>query len=337
MSGPSPTRVLIVEPDSQQEIRLREALDGDAWRCVGAVRAMGELASLGLDDVDTILCAPHLPDGSAADALALVRGHRSEIAFIVTSRHEDAPTAAELVRSGATDWVVLTGGTLRMLPLILEKCLVQHRHRVEGERLQLLLNRTVAELSLRNERLEAVIRQLEKKARTDELTALSNRRWFDLMLEASWAEAVRHDLPLSLMMIDLDGFKQLNDTAGHQRGDEMLKIVSRVLHANCREVDTCARLGGDEFCVLMPHTRAPDALRVATRVRDAFTEAAPPAHEGEPRLTMSIGIAEIDLSRPVNTRQLVQHADEALYAAKNAGRDRAMVRLPTSCAPCLGF
>jgi diguanylate cyclase (GGDEF)-like protein len=145
------------------------------------------------------------------------------------------------------------------------------------------------------------------------------------MLEGTWAEAVRHNLPLAFLMIDLDGFKTVNDNLGHQRGDDLLRLAARVLRANCRQVDVAARYGGDEFCVLMPHTEADEALAVADRILREFDIAAG-SIPGQPEISMSIGVSQINLSRPINADQLVSHADQAMYAAKSGGKKRVMIR-----------
>jgi diguanylate cyclase (GGDEF)-like protein len=181
-------------------------------------------------------------------------------------------------------------------------------------------------VALKNQQLHTVIEQLESMARTDDLTRLSNRRWLNLMLQGNWAEAMRNDLPLACIMIDLDGFKALNDECGHQKGDELLRLVGKIIQANCRAVDTTARYGGDEFCVLMPHTEPHEAVQVAERIASEFELAASQMEQGEHRVGISIGLAHINLSRPVNAEQLISHADEALYAAKSSGKQRIAIR-----------
>jgi diguanylate cyclase (GGDEF)-like protein len=196
----------------------------------------------------------------------------------------------------------------------------------QNQSLRRELARTAARLERARERFDRVVARLERAARTDELTGLANRRWLDLMLEGAWAEAMRHGLPLALLMIDLDGFKRLNDRCGHQRGDEMLRLAGRVLRANCRDVDVTARYGGDEFCVLMPHTEPDEAAAVAERILRAFTLAVSGLPAQEQGVGMTIGLAHTHLSRAVNATALVAHADEALYAGKARGKNRVMER-----------
>ncbi|HBZ96722.1 MAG TPA: diguanylate cyclase, partial [Phycisphaerales bacterium] len=160
------------------------------------------------------------------------------------------------------------------------------------------------------------------------LTGLSNRRWLNLMLEGRWAEAQRHDLSMAFIMIDLDGFKQLNDRLGHQRGDDLLRVVGEVIERNCREIDVAARYGGDEFCILMPHTDLDAAMHVADRISNAFMDRIAGLDLHAVTVGLSIGVGHRDLSNPGSAEDLVRHADEAMYAAKAAcdGANRVFVR-----------
>lgn len=342
-SSVSRPRVLIVEPSTGSIDEIATALGRHCFRgveldtrpvtkcvcpapCYAAVGGLRELHKCDLDGLDLALCAVGLPDGSGLDALAYLRGSRPDLPVILMGAGDDAMLATESIRSGAMDFLITDGHYLRTLPMVVEKCLEHQRIREENERLHRELSRSLAKIELKNREFEEVIRQLETTARTDELTSLANRRWLNLMLEGSWAEAMRHDLPLAFLMIDLDGFKSLNDRMGHQRGDEILRLAGKVIRANCREIDVSARYGGDEFCVLMPHTEPHQALLVADRMLREFDGAMRKLPSNHPRVGMTIGLAHVHLSRPTNANQLVTHADEALYAGKSTGKNRVMAR-----------
>jgi diguanylate cyclase (GGDEF)-like protein len=145
------------------------------------------------------------------------------------------------------------------------------------------------------------------------------------MLENRWEEATRNGIPLAFMMIDLDGFKTFNDTFGHQKGDEVLRLAARVLEANCRSIDMSARFGGDEFCLLMPHADPESAIRVAYRIAVAFDEAMAAIAEEDLRVSMSIGVSHWQVTNPINADELVRHADEAMYKAKNDSNCRVVL------------
>ncbi|MCW5834812.1 MAG: GGDEF domain-containing protein [Labilithrix sp.] len=175
--------------------------------------------------------------------------------------------------------------------------------------------------------------RLSDEARRDPVTKVGNRRHLEECLAHEVERAAKAKMPLSLLMIDVDNLKQLNDSGGHAAGDLTLAIVGDVLNDTCRSRDVAARFGGDEFAILLPRTRAAEARIVAERIRSALAErrrvcAAPL----DKLLTVSIGICDLASVEAPRAQLLLEGADRALYAAKQAGRDRIVVfdRPPTS-------
>jgi diguanylate cyclase (GGDEF)-like protein len=168
-------------------------------------------------------------------------------------------------------------------------------------------------LALRNARL---LGENERLATRDSLTGLANRRLFDESLQREVARAQRLDTPLSLLVLDVDHFKQVNDTYGHQTGDAVLREVSDALVANTKNYDVAARYGGDEFVVLLPGCSRDDAMRVAERVRNGIARAV-----DEAPVTISAGVATVP-DNASDAERLLAAADAALYEAKRTGRDR---------------
>jgi diguanylate cyclase (GGDEF)-like protein len=313
--------LLVIERDALTARRLVDVL-GPA----GVIRTLHDLYDHPLDGIDLVVCGLHLADGSGMDALAYLQGMRPDLPVVLTGGAADAGVGPEAIRAGATEFLVIDHEPTASLGVAVEKAFAHQAVRQENERLRGGLGRLLAELTIRNQQLREVVRQLENLARTDELTGLANRRWLNLSLEGHWAEAQRYGLPLAFVMIDLDGFKAVNDHMGHPRGDELLRMTARVIQANCRQVDIPARYGGDEFCVLMPHTVIDDAVTVAHRIHAEFGQAAAGLDLDGLAVGMSLGVAQNTLSRPVNADQLAIHADEALYRAKALGKGRVMVR-----------
>ena len=326
--------IILVEPDQSLRARMAVALEHTSVvlharpeiRIVGEAGSLRELHRLDLDSADLVICAMDLPDGSGIDALAYIRGVEPSKAVLLTGSLIEPALAAEAIRGGALDMLVKSTEFIRLLPLAVQKCMAHQRVRNENDRLQRALHRSLSELADKNTQMRTLISQLESMARTDELTGLSNRRWLNEMLDRAWAEAGRQSEPIAFMMIDLDDFKALNDTHGHQKGDYLLRLVGRLLQANCRAVDIAARYGGDEFCVLMPHTELDEALLVARRVLSEFDEMVNRMPEVASQFGISIGIAHSMVSRPTNAEQMVAHADEAMYAAKLSRQARLLVR-----------
>ncbi len=160
--------------------------------------------------------------------------------------------------------------------------------------------------------------RLSELATIDELTQLKNRRRFNEDLEHHVTLSIRGGMPLSLIILDVDRFKQYNDTFGHPAGDEVLRGVSASLRACVREHDLVARFGGEEFVVLLPSTDADTALVVAERIRAAIAARTWPFGT----VSASLGVATAHSERAESLASLVDQADQALYRAKRAGRDR---------------
>ncbi len=176
--------------------------------------------------------------------------------------------------------------------------------------------------------MEGLNLQLEAISVTDDLTGLYNRRYFFERLEEYLRAARRHRLPLSLMMLDLDHFKRINDTFGHPTGDRVLKALAEVIRSGLRASDIPARYGGEEFLILLPYTGEAEATRLAERLRRTISGHPFSIPESARPVTISIGVAEFDVDHPVDGEALVARADAALYRAKRDGRNRVAVAGP---------
>lgn len=177
-------------------------------------------------------------------------------------------------------------------------------------------------IAMENTRLYAKTKELSV---TDELTHIYNRRHFQNMLEMEWRRAKRFSRNVSLLMIDVDHFKNYNDSYGHLEGDQVLKGIAAILGEHVREVDTVARYGGEEFSIILTHTDANDALQVALKLCKMV---AAHSFRNEERnidtpVTVSIGVATYP-NDALNMEDLINHADIALYKAKNQGRNRVV-------------
>ncbi len=181
------------------------------------------------------------------------------------------------------------------------------------------------QLAERNDRLQRVSQELQAQTTTDALTGISNRRAFDYHLARELARADRYEIPLSLVMIDIDHFKLLNDEHGHRAGDDVLRAVATSIDREKRQEDLVARYGGEEFVALLPHANAEQAAAWAERARRAVAQTETTHGEGLPlRATASFGVAQ--WFPGIRTPEaFIEAADAALYAAKRDGRDRVRV------------
>ncbi len=172
--------------------------------------------------------------------------------------------------------------------------------------------------------------ELEELARTDALTGLANRRHFMEALAREVERARRYGHSLSLVLIDLDRFKDVNDTHGHAAGDDVLRATAAILREVSRDVDVAARIGGEELVLLLPETRAAGARSVAERVRRRIEASSPRSQAGEAfRVTASLGVASY-AGGAETPEEILQACDAALYRAKGAGRNRVVVERPTT-------
>ncbi|NVK39997.1 MAG: diguanylate cyclase [Oceanospirillaceae bacterium] len=192
-----------------------------------------------------------------------------------------------------------------------------------------LVKRINTEKQLRTEkqRAEALAEKLYELSSIDGLTEIPNRRYFDELLAEEWSRALRSGTVLSLIICDIDYFKDFNDQYGHLVGDECLKAVARELDLHARRAgDSVARFGGEEFAVLLPGTQLDAALRLADEMRESV-KALGILHRGSKvsdLVTISMGVASMVPSLDARPQQLLKEADEALYRAKHEGRDRVV-------------
>ncbi len=186
--------------------------------------------------------------------------------------------------------------------------------------LDLLLSRVSTLLDFK-----AYLDVCEEQAFTDHLTGLANRRRFERQLEREVGRTLRYGHPFSLVLLDIDRFKQVNDKYGHEAGDQAIKYLARTLQEGTRGIDLAARIGGEEFAIILTETNLEGALDVAERLRLAINRATVPVVG---QIAASFGVAEFPSSAQTS-RELMTSADAALYEAKRNGRDQ-VARAPVT-------
>jgi diguanylate cyclase (GGDEF)-like protein len=196
-------------------------------------------------------------------------------------------------------------------------------------RLQEEKDRQMAEMEERSAQLMKAERRLRSAAMTDSLTELPNRRYAMKRLDQEWSRAARMQGPLSVIMIDIDHFKSVNDRFGHDVGDHVLQSTARLIHRMLRRGDTCARMGGEEFLLICPNTPAENAMAVAERIRAAVEGQVLQMGNAQGAVTLSLGVGTMTPGTPT-IDALVKMADEAVYEAKRTGRNRCVLGRPSS-------
>lgn len=301
MTDPRP-RVLVVDDDPLSRRILEQALGSAGCDVESAADGQEALTKVRSYRPDVVVTDWQMPRMDGLTLCRILKGSdetRFTHVLMLSARGETEAKVTGL-ETGADDYLVKPVDPVELTARV---------------RVGLRLQKALADLAAKNE-------ILEKLALTDALTGLANRRAFLDALEAELARVLRHDYPASLLFLDLDEFKRVNDTHGHAVGDEVLAGFSKVLSRGCRRGDLAARIGGEEFAVLLPMTGRVSAALVAERMRRS-TESLPLGVSVRVPVTVSIGVASTeDSPKPVEAAALLGRADVALYRAKAGGRNR---------------
>jgi two-component system, cell cycle response regulator len=298
--------ILVIEDSASQRAAIRGALEqsGRVERVLEASDGLEGLRRLLSEPVDLVLCDLEMPGLDGAKLLKASReAGRAAVPFLVLTAEKDAERKARLLREGARDAI---SKPFHIADLIA---------RIE---LHLELVRLQGELERKN-------RLLEEMSSTDALTGLRNRRYLNEILRLDFMRAQRFGGPLSLVMADLDHFKEVNDLHGHAAGDAVLREVAARFLARLRESDVAGRYGGEEFLLVLTGSGLSGAAVAAERWR-ADIESKPVALEDGTRIpiAVSMGVATY-LPHMTDSQHLVRAADEALYRAKQAGRNQVVL------------
>jgi diguanylate cyclase (GGDEF)-like protein len=199
-------------------------------------------------------------------------------------------------------------------------------------------NEALVELTLRSQQqattLQVQNQQLKVQATTDALTGLNNRATFDQFIARQFAASIRENKPLSLILLDVDKFKSINDKHGHPTGDQVLKFVGRLLKAAARQQDLAVRYGGEEMCIVLPATTRAQATTTAETIRRALAAKPVATATQSIPVTASFGVATLEPPFVFKeSAQLIKAADLAVYAAKHAGRNCVRVFSPPKAQP----
>jgi diguanylate cyclase (GGDEF)-like protein len=326
-------KILVVEDDADQRDLIKETLEDHFGReTVTAAECAHEVLDRDLSVFDIILTDYNLPDIKGLDFLTAIMAKCDKPVIVVTGENV-RQTAAQAIRAGAYDYIVKAGEYLFTIPLVVEKNIEAWKVKQENKRLHEQQQQAAREISNKNQQLKDSLQKLEQMAATDPLTGLYNRRHFGEVLERYFAESLRYSKDLACIMCDLDGYKKLNDTLGHQFGDKILQVTAKIITWNLRVMDVAARYGGDEFVILLPHASAELATNVGERIHLQFTMQMKGIVPPELSLTMSMGIASVQHNKPTHSDLLVALADEALYEAKHKGKNRTIVSEKVRATP----
>jgi diguanylate cyclase (GGDEF)-like protein len=284
--------VLVVDDDPDKRLLLQVALQMAGWEVRTADDGEAGLAAVDSYQPDLIITDVMMPRMDGYELVRRVRANpltRFIPIIIQTALRRDAQDERRGAEVGALGYIV------------------------DPTDIDLLLARARTLLDFKN-----YLDTCEEAAFTDHLTGLANRRRFERQLEREVGRTLRYDRHFCLLLLDIDHFKNVNDSHGHDAGDEALRLLAKTLQAETRGIDLAARIGGEEFAVILPETDLEGGADVAERLREAITRAEIPLVGN---ITASFGVAEFPLCAATG-RELIALADAALYEAKRKGRDR---------------
>jgi len=318
---PPPRRIVVAEDDADTRALLTHQLARAGYQVAAFENGKTALSALPETDARIVVADWAMPDMNGVELCRAVRtlsqsSNLNFVYFLMLTAHRDKEHIVAGLEAGADDYLTK--------PYHAEELLARIR---AGERildLQDQLIRRQEQLHRANQQMNALNSRLEQIANTDVLTGLANRRHLFERLEQTWSHAKRYRREMSLMLIDVDHFKNFNDSHGHAIGDLALEKLAELFQSMVRRHDVVARFGGEEFCVLCPETGAAAAGVLAERIRARAAETVIRTDEGDLRTTISVGVAGRRLQHE-RADDLVADADHLLYRAKRAGRNRVWV------------
>jgi diguanylate cyclase (GGDEF)-like protein len=311
--------VLIVEDNPADVDLMREALPETGpiqFQSESVPRLSDGIARIAAGGIDLVMTDLGLPDSQGLATFRKLRQAAPDLAIIVLTGNDDQEMAVAAVREGAQDFLVKGQISENLLMRAV-------RYAMERKHTEKELHHAKESLEEVNRKLEQTLGQTQLLASTDSLTNLYNYRHFFQIATREFRSSLRYQRQLTILMLDVDYFKQINDTFGHPDGDKVLMMVAQTIAAKLRDIDLLARYGGDEFIIMLPQTGAEHALPVAERILETVADLRIEGDKGPLSVTLSIGMAEM-WREPSDecVDSIVKRADKALYVAKAEGRNR---------------
>jgi len=296
---PRDTHILIVDDDEIITESIHEFMIRSGYRSSMVHSGEAALEFLATSPVDVVITDIMMPGLDGLELTDQIRGLHHHTDVIVMTGYGGDYSYEEAIQKGASDFVFKP---------------------IRFEELLLRLKRVLNERRLRHERAEMLSR-LKQLAITDDLTKLYNSRHFYNQLELEVDRSNRYNNPLSLLLMDIDHFKDYNDAYGHLEGNKVLVRIGQIIRSLLRKMDSAYRYGGEEFTVILPETNGQEAKTVAERINAAIeSEVYYPAPGQEASITISIGVTEYDPREDIKT--FISRSDKAMYKSKLAGRNR---------------
>jgi len=291
----SPLTILVIEDHPDQRELLAIVLQREGYRVVTAANGLEALEKLEAENIQIALSDIMMPKMDGFELIKRIRTNpalKSIYVILITARIQEGDRVRGL-DLGADDYITKPFSFSELLARVRVGSRVVHYQQ-----------------------------HLEYQTLVDSLTGLYNRRAFEKKIHEEFERSKRYHNPLSLLILDIDNFKTINDTYGHHGGDAALVKMSETFREKTRQSDFCSRYGGEEFVLVLPETDQENALQVASKIQDAIRSSAFGTTARPFALTVSIGVSSTSTRFYSDWREMLNDADQALYLAKNTGKDR---------------
>lgn len=296
MANTSIPKVLIIEDDPLVLKGFETILKQDGYDIQTSDNGKKALGLIEKENFDIVLTDLNMDDVSGLDVLNNVKKISPDIPVIVITGYESMDTAITALRGGAYDYLI-------------KPC-------------QEIDLKTTIKRGLEKRMLE---KELLVLATTDPLTKLYNRNYFLSRFEEEFKKSVRYKISISCILLDIDHFKKINDTYGHQIGDKILVGLSEILRINSRNIDIIGRYGGEEFIIILPQVDDQSSYKLSERLRNIVKEHVFNIQNHKIKMTISLGISTFPKNKVNDYKELIRLADDALYEAKRTGRDKTVI------------
>jgi diguanylate cyclase (GGDEF)-like protein len=311
-----PMRILVADDDESLRSVLKQVLSMDGYEVTLTASGEEALAVFNKEPFPLIITDIRMGKMSGIMLLQEVKRLRTDTQVIIITSNATLDTAITAIQAGAYDYLTKPFEDIALISSVAHRAVEKIRLIEENKSL-------LEKLKRKNEELEFVNMTLKELTIRDGLTGLYNHRHFQETLAAEILRSKRYAKTFSLVFLDVDFFKQYNDTHGHLHGDAVLVALSKLLIAGLRKSDIAVRYGGEEFVLLLPETSKENAFALAGTIREKIAAHPFPGRETQPQgmVTVSMGIAAFPEDGS-DSSTLLHRADDALYQAKNGGRNR---------------